>query len=70
VPTDRRRASERRRQQDRRARLSAIQATHDDLRAIIERNSTEVERLKAEQRLQLIRIAQIQQEIDELKKAR
>jgi len=38
---ERRRASEQR-QQDRRARLTAIQATHDDLRATIEQNAEQI----------------------------
>ena len=70
MTVERRRTSERRRQQDRRARLTAIQATHDDLRAALELTTAEIERLKTEQRLQLVRIGQIQQEIDNLKKTR
>ncbi len=69
MPSERRRTTDRR-HRDRRARLAAIQTTHDDLRATIEQNAVEIERLKAEQQLQLVRIAQIQQEIDALKKIR
>ena len=69
MPTERRRTSDRR-QQERRTRLATVQANQDELRATIQRNAEEIERLKAEQRLQLVRIAQIQQEIDALKKSR
>ena len=70
MPGERRHGSERRRTQDRRARLSAIQATHDDLRATLEQTAAEIERLKTEQHLQLVRIAEIQREIDDLKRKR
>jgi hypothetical protein len=67
---ERRRTAERRRLQERRAQLTAIQATHDDLRSTIEKTAAEIEYLKSEQNLQLIRIAQIQREIDDLKRTR
>jgi len=70
MSAERRLTSDRRRQKDRRARLTAIQATHDDLRSTLEQTLAEIERLKTEQHLQLIRISQIQREIDELKKTR
>jgi len=70
MSAERRRTSERRQSGDRRARLAAIQATHDDLRATVERTTAEIERLKTEQHLQLVRIAQIQKEIDDLKRTR
>jgi uncharacterized sporulation protein YeaH/YhbH (DUF444 family) len=47
-----------------------LQATHDDLRPTIEENAEQIKRLEIEQQVQLIRIAQIQQEIDDLKKNR
>jgi hypothetical protein len=65
-----RRVTNDRRHHDRRTRITAIQATHDDLRTTIEQTAAEIERLKAEQQLQLVRIAQIQREIDELKKSK
>jgi hypothetical protein len=64
---ERRRAEDRRRR-DRRARLTAIQANHDDLIETVARNAEEIKRLEGEQRIQLKRIAQIQLEIDSLKK--
>ena len=66
-PSERRRTADRR-QRDRRARLTAIQANHDDLKETVARNAEEIRRLEAEQRTQLTRIAQIQLEIDNLKK--
>lgn len=70
MSAERRGAGDRRQKQDRRARLTAIQATHDDLRSALERTTAEIERLKTEQHLQLVRIGQIQREIDDLKKTR
>ena len=71
LPTsnDRRRVTERR-QRERRARLEVIQSDHDDLKKAVKQNADEIKRLEAEQRTQLIRIAQIQHEIDALKKSR
>ena len=68
APNDRR--SRERRIQDRRTRLSAIQETHDDLRAVILRTAEQIRQLESEQKTQLVRIAQIQQEINELKKTK
>jgi len=65
-----RRRNVERRQRERRARIADLQATHDDLRAILERNAEQIKRLEAEQQVQLIRIAQIQRELDALKKSR
>jgi hypothetical protein len=69
-PSNERRRNLERRQRERRARIADLQANHDDLRAIIERNAEQIKRLEAEQQVQLIRIAQIQREIDALKKSR
>ena len=69
TPNDRRRVTERR-QRERRARLEVIQSDHDDLKKAVMQNADEIKRLEAEQRTQLIRIAQIQHEIDGLKKSR
>jgi hypothetical protein len=69
-PSNERRRNLERRQRERRARIADLQANHDDLRVIIERNAEQIKRLEAEQQVQLIRIAQIQREIDALKKSR
>jgi hypothetical protein len=69
-PSNERRRNLERRQRERRARIADLQANHDDLRAIIERNAEQIKRLEAEQQVQLIRIAQIQRELDALKKSR
>ncbi len=66
-PKERRHARDRR-QRDRGGRFNAIQATHDDLKETVARNAEDIKRLEAEQRIQLKRIAQIQLEIDTLKK--
>jgi hypothetical protein len=69
-PSNERRRNLERRQRERRARIADLQANHDDLRVIIERNAEQIKRLEAEQQVQLIRIAQIQRELDALKKSR
>ena len=53
-----------RRQRERRSRLAAIQANHDDLIETVARNAEEIKKLEAEQQIQLTRIAQIQLDID------
>ena len=68
APINERRRTADRRQRDRRARLHAIQANHDDLKETVARNAEEIRRVEAEQQIQLKRIAQIQLEIDNLKK--
>jgi hypothetical protein len=70
MANDRRTPGQDRRQRERRARLDAIQTRHDELRAIIELNIRQIQKLEQEQTIQLIRIGQIQKEIDELKKTR
>ncbi len=65
-----RRRNVERRQRERRARIADLQATHDDLKATVQRNAEQIKRLEAEQQVQLIRIAQIQRELDALKKSR
>jgi len=58
-----------RRQHERRAKIADLQAMHDELRINLERNAERLKRLEAEQHVQLVRIAQIQRELDELKKS-
>jgi hypothetical protein len=59
-----------RRQRDRRARIAALQTEYVELRRAVQQNIEQMKRLELEQRTQLIRIAQLQQEIDALKKSR
>src|SRR2546425_13260432 len=65
---ERRRGIERR-ARERRARLAAIETEHDDLRRTVQQTSEFVQRLEAQQQTQLIRIAQIQMEIELLNRA-
>jgi hypothetical protein len=67
-PQERRR-SEDRRQRERRTQIADLQTTHDELRATIERNAEWLKRLEAEQHVQLVRISQIQRELDLLKQS-
>ena len=46
-----------------------IETEHDDFRRTVQQTSEFVQRLEAQQQTQLIRIAQIQMEIDLLKRA-
>jgi hypothetical protein len=66
---DRRRGTDRR-QHDWRLRIAEIQADHDDFRTALQQTIEQVKRMEVEQQTQLVRIAQIQQELDALKKAR
>jgi uncharacterized coiled-coil DUF342 family protein len=70
VLTDRRQL-ERRRQQDRRnARLDGLLKELQPLRAALKENSDRICKLEDEQHVQLVRISQIQRELDDLKKSR
>jgi chromosome segregation ATPase len=68
--SDERRRNVERRQRERRARIADLQATHDELKATVERSAEQIKRLEAEQQVQLVRIAQIQRELDALKRSR
>ena len=68
---DRRRRTERRQQADRRKlRVEALQAELNPLRDAVRQNAERIRELEREQRTQLVRIAQIQRELDDLKKSR
>jgi hypothetical protein len=70
VLTDRRQ-EERRRQHDRRSiRLDALLAELQPLQAAVKENIDRIRQLENEQRVQLVRISQIQRELDDLKKPR
>jgi hypothetical protein len=66
---DRRRA-ERRHRERRRLQIDALQAELDPLRATVRENMEKIKQLEGEQKVQLVRIAQIQRELDDLKKTR
>jgi chromosome segregation ATPase len=69
APVDRR-SQERRHHADRRhRRLEALQLELDPLRDILADHSEKLRQLEDEQRVQLVRIAQIQRELDDLKKS-
>lgn len=68
TPPERRQGE--RRERERRARIADLQATHDELRAALDRTAERIKRLEAEQQVQLVRIAQIQRELDALKTSR
>jgi hypothetical protein len=66
-----RRHQERRRQQDRRnTRLDVLLAELAPLQTAVKENSDKIRQLENEQRVQFVRISQLQQELDELKKPR
>lgn len=66
---DRRQSADRRRQADRRQlRIHALEAELNPLRAAVQQNEERIRELEREQRTQLIRIAQIQRELDDIKK--
>lgn len=67
-PGGERRVTERRQRERRQLRLDAIQSSQADLRQAVERTAAQIQRLEAEQRVQMVRIAQIQKELDDLKK--
>jgi len=70
APVDRR-SRERRRPQDRRQlRIDALQAELEPLQASVAQSAAKIRELEDEQRVQLVRISQIQTEVDELKKSR
>jgi hypothetical protein len=59
-----------RRERERRAAVASIQADQNELRRQLRENMDKIRRLEADQLTQLVRIAQIQHEIDQLKKSR
>lgn len=65
-----RRAGDRRNQADRRQqRIDAVQAALDPLRAAVREGAERIRTLEREQKVQLVRISQLQRELDELKKS-
>jgi hypothetical protein len=70
VLTDRRQ-QERRRQHERRTiRVEVLLAELRPLQAAVKENTDRIRDLENEQRVQLVRISQIQRELDDLKKSR
>ena len=67
---ERRRQSDRRQRDRRQQRVTALQAELEPLRARVMANDERMRELEAEQKVQLVRIAQIQRELDDLKKTK
>jgi hypothetical protein len=68
--TERRRSRDRRQQDRRERRIELLQSELEPLRASVKATEEAIRELEREQRTQLVRIAQMQQELIELKKAK
>ena len=70
APVDRRQQDRRRAQERRELRMDALRAELQPLQANVKGIANKILELEDAQHVQLVRISQIQQEIDELKKTR
>jgi len=68
--TERRRSRDRRQRDRRERRIEHLQAELEPLRASVKATEESIRELEREQRTQLVRIAQMQQELIELKKSK
>jgi hypothetical protein len=70
APIDRRQHERRHRLDRRQLRIDTLQAELEPLQSSVRENADKLFALENEQKIQLVRISQIQQELDELKKSR
>jgi hypothetical protein len=70
APIDRRRQERRHREDRRQLRIDLLRTELRPLQAIVKETADKIRELEGEQRVQLVRISQIQRELDDLKKAR
>jgi hypothetical protein len=68
APTDRRQQERRHLDDRRQLRIFELQEALKPLQDTVQKNAERIRELEGEQRVQLVRISQIQQELDHLKK--